>query len=671
MNTPARIWVRRATAALILAAIATVAVLAVVRARNLNTPLPGLASEGVDAETPRPGDLESISEGLEFTERVAGELVFILNSIRSLGLSSGWQEIEGVRLELFNEGRTRAVLNCDAASFNVQTRDARLRGAVHVEFPDGGFLRTEAGRFEAAGRRFVTNAKVVFAVSGAFGQAGSASYAFVDDRLILEDGVIIRMEDGATLQARSLVYERGHKRVRFPDGCRLESAFSEVEAPWAQVLLDQRDGKPVRLAFGKGVTFRSTGSGAAGEGGDGADGLGYTVMEGWSEHLAVMRGADDGWQLLATTNGPWVELVAWVGEDFLMRRLLTTNLRAVIGGDGFESIHASKVVCLRDIPYQGSSRWAEAQSAKIWFAEGRARDMALENEVQLGNDTITGSGARARMSASGGVLILHGDPSGRTRANLQSGRGQVSCDELQLLEDGGRAQARGNVQGRLAEVALLGSAEDGAEEAAPPLHFAGNELEADEGGETFVLLGNARAWQGQKFLFAEEIHLRQDGQALRAHGHVRTTFPARQIDPTRSDQAEVLVVSRSLNYQGGEEGSAVYSGNVRYTDDQHILSSSELTVSFGPGGTITSVEAVGAVDILELTSGRRMTGQRAFRDSLNKTVHMTGSPVLVTDEKGNRHSGTSLTWDQASGRVSITGGPDSQTETIVFPEAAP
>jgi lipopolysaccharide export system protein LptA len=147
-------------------------------------------------------------------------------------------------------------------------------------------------------------------------------------------------------------------------------------------------------------------------------------------------------------------------------------------------------------------------------------------------------------------------------------------------------------------------------------------------------------------------------------------MPANQVEAGSSKDAEVLVVARSLHYsRTGQQ--AVFRGGVRFTDEQHILSTDELLVLFNAEGAVDTIEANGSVDILELANGRRMKGQHARRDCAKKLVHVTGKPVQVIDEKGNLNSGTSLTWEQASGRVSLAGSPDSQTETIIVPEEQP
>ena len=70
---------------------------------------------------------------------------------------------------------------------------------------------------------------------------------------------------------------------------------------------------------------------------------------------------------------------------------------------------------------------------------------------------------------------------------------------------------------------------------------------------------------------------------------------------------------------------------------------------------------------VELETGRRMTGQEARREVVEQMVTITGSPVRLSDPSGNVVSGSSLTWNQADGTVSVAGG----TETIYYPEEKP
>jgi lipopolysaccharide export system protein LptA len=416
------------------------------------------------------------------------------------------------------------------------------------------------------------------------------------------------------------------------------------------VVLEENDGPPSSIELGGGVEARAAG---LSEGGS---------VDAWMERAVAVRDARGRWQIDATTSGPWVTVRFNGGEGYFERTLRTWILRAVIADGGILNIRAERGVCIHEIPAEGPQRWGEAQEARVWFSDGQATDVELLEDVVIRARDLEGRGYRARLSPQAGLTMLHGDPTGPERVLLLSDRGQVSCDQAQIFNEDGRAEARGNVQGSIADVSIMGKGNGSSE----PAHFASEILEVSGEGEVYLLRENTRFWQGHRLLLADDVVYRNDITTVRAAGHVRTTLPASQLELEGSPEEDVVVVARSLDYEKAT-GTAIYRGNVRYSDPNHTLSAAELTVFFDDNNDVTAVEAIGAVELVELETGRRMTGQRARREVALQTVTISGSPVRLTDEAGNVVSGSSLTWNQADGTVSVAGG----TETIYYPEETP
>lgn len=649
MNRSNRTWIRRVTALLIVVVVAVIVSMAVQRARRLGRSLPGLDLGPIDLVE----RAQNIYEGLDFKETVEGKLIFALASERTIGTESGWHEIEGVRLQLYRDGGEGPVLTCDGANFNIQTREARLRGNLSVQFPSGALLSTDAGRFNAKGQLFSTDSEVTFTDGVTFGRAGKAAYSVEDDRLLLTDGAFIRTETGSSLTAQRIVYLRGDGRVQFPDGVRIDASGATLDAPVARVDLDPDVGRPQRIELTGGVTV-STPTGPEG-----------SVVSGFVSRLLLTADAADGWQILGSTDGPWIRMVLQAGDTFFERTLETRNLRGSIGPEGLRNVRAEQGACLREVPLTGPTRTAESDTARLWFEEGSATDVELEGDVVLTGEGLVAEGHRARLAARTGEIVLQGDPMSGGRTTLTSDRALLGADRLRLVDSEGRAEARGHVQGRFVNAGLAG--EDAA--VSGDVHFAAGSLDATEGGGVFRLQDNARVWQDRQMLVADDIVYRQSPQQLEARGHVRTTFPAREMagsDPNVSAGDDVVVVARMLDYDR-TSGTAIYRGGVRYTDPSHILSSNELTVRFDDEGRIQEADATGRVEIVDMVSGRRMEGDRATRRTDSGVIELQGSPVRLTDEKGNTVSGSSLTWDRASGTVTLAG----DTETIYQPEEAP
>ncbi len=649
MSVTSRTWIRRLSTAAMVLLLAALAVTVSQRFRKFRTPVTEVDS----------GDVESgggeraigIYTGFEFVERVAGKLIFELMSKRTLGLSSGWHEIEGVRLQFYRDEGPGPVLISDGASFNIQTRDARLEGGVRIEMPNGAVLTTDAGRFEASSRRFTANSDVYFYSGASFGRARNAAYDLERDEVILSEGVVLTTADGTTLTAPSAVYQRSKQTIIFRDGGKVQLRDAEVRAPKITVILEEDDGPPTRIDLSGGVEAR-----VAGLSGGGA-------VEAWMESAVAERDAGGRWQIDATTSGPWVTIHFNGGEGYFERTLRTWILRAVIADNGILNIRAERGVCIHEIPAEGPPRWGEAQEARVWFSDGQATDIELLEDVVLRAGDIEGRGYRARLSPQAGLTMLHGDPTGPERVLLLNERGRVSCDQAQIFNEDGRAEARGNVQGSIADVSIMGNSGEGASD---PAHFASEILEVGGNGAVYHLRENTRFWQGHRLLLADDVVYQHELTTVRAAGHVRTTLPASQLELEGSPEEDVVVVARSLDYDQAT-GTAVYRGNVRYSDPKHTLAAAELTVFFDDNNEVTAVEAIGAVELVELETGRRMIGQRARREVATQTVTITGNPVRLSDDAGNVVSGSSLTWNQADGTVSVAGG----TETIYYPEEVP
>ncbi len=652
MSRAGKLWFRRATTVLLVLALAALAGLAVLRARSIKGPVAAVdpprsedAADGTNDQT------VGVYTGFRYTESVAGKILFALSSARTLGLSSGWHEIEGVKLQFFNEGVGGAVLSCDSARFNRETRDARLVGGIHFEFPDGGFVTTERGVFDSATRRFVTETDAVFSGGGAIGRAGRAVYRIEDDVLELED-VVVRLAEGGTLRAPRIVYRRSDRFVDLPLGIRLTRAEMDLDAPKATTTLVDPDGAPESFEFFGGVRIRGAGTPTRGS------------LDAWAERLAVVRDGPTRWQVAATTTGRWVELTFRAGPDFLERRIQAWAVRAAMGEAGLEGLRADDGVCLLDVPYEAAPRRGSAMRLRLRTADGAPADVEMEGSVVLASDQVEVRGSRARLEQAKGLAMLFGDRSIGVRAALRTSDSEVLADQVFLYEQPQRAEARGDVQGTVARMGLLaGEGGDGTE----PLRFAAEVLEVAEDGNLLVLRSGARAWQGSRLLFADEIRYRRLDETLEATGHVRATFPAPpQVAGEAGARSETLVIARALAYDRPAR-KARFTGDVRYSDGQYVLTTGDLGVVFGDDDTIRSVQATGSVDIVEPAIGRRLKGTDAVWDTGSQEITITGSPAQLIDEQGNTTSAASLTWDRASGRVTFSGG----TETIYRPEERP
>ena len=478
MSVASRAWVRRLSTAALAIVLLTIGVLIAQRFRKLTAPITELVGGQLGAEGGDPA--VGLYTDFEFIERIADKMVFSLTSSRTLGRSSGWHELEGFRLQFYPEGKPGPVLTCDGARLNIQTLDARLEGRVQIEFQNGALLTTDVGHFEADSRRFTADSRILYISDATFGRARRATYDLDRDSMILSDGVVVRTGEGITLTAPLAEYERGTNRIVFPNGCRLEYLGSTVEAPYLAIEFEEGGGPPMRLELRGGVTAR------------GEDVTGNGFVETWTERATARRDGRGNWQIDASTDGRWVEVRFLGGAGFYERRVQAWILRAVVGAGGILNVRGENGVCISEVPIKGPPRYAEGKNARVWFDEGQATDIELVTEVVLRAGDLEAKGHRARVSSHLGLTILDSDPTGPGRVVLISDRGRVSCDQAQFFYHEERAEARGNVQGGMRDVTLLG---EDAPEDDEPLHFAAEILNISENGTVYELQDNARVWQ--------------------------------------------------------------------------------------------------------------------------------------------------------------------------------
>jgi lipopolysaccharide export system protein LptA len=612
----------------------------------------------VPLEPEAPGLAESptrFSEGYVHIERVGGRIVFELMSERTLGSDSGWIEIQNVVLQLYTADGERAPrLTCERAQYNMRTRETNLIGSVQVEFEDGSFLTTDFGRVRRGGTEFEADSDIYFVGRAIAGSAGRARYDLDTSRLTLDDGLVVRSDTGDSIQAPRMNFDRDDRKAVFPDGLTVRFGFATLQAARGTVDLAEDSDTPEAVAFGGGVRMavrnRET----------------LQLITGRSESMSATRDAAGRWQVGALTPDGWVSMVVWGGQGGLMNRLEAWNLRAVVDADGLQLARAEGRSCFEGVPLEGDVQRVASNAARAWFTGGAATDLEFRNDVEMRLGDLSALAHRARIDASTGRVMLYGNPAGATRVKLDGPEGVLTADQVVVFRDEERVEARGNVQSVTDRAGVaLPSVGDGAD-TAESVHSACEVLTIEDGGELITFRDAARIWQGTSVLQADEIRSWRLEQRMEARGHVRTTLPARLVDPETDDNADVLLTARALDFDGLLR-RAEYLGAVELTAPDYYLESSRLEILFAEDNTVTTVIAEGSVLLQDGVSGYELTGKRAVRDVATGDVHLEGSPAVAKDAAGNLLSGGSLTWNQASGRVTVSEG----TETIFQPEEQP
>lgn len=604
---------------------------------------------------PVEGPALGVNKDFKYLERIDGRLVFALEALQTLGKKSGWHDIQGVSLQLYGDDQKPGpLLTCEKASFNSKNRDARLSGNIHVLFPDGSFLSTDTGSLDQGGRSFSTNSQVIFIGKTVLGSAKHAHFNMGNSLLALSGGVMVQTAAGNTMTAPRLEYLRKRGVLRFPNGAEFSMGPLRLRAGSGFVEVDEKTSEPMGLHLKDGVEVHMD------------EVLSGRLFSSVSETLDAKRDVAGSWQVKAATTSNWVRLTIFGGKNVLEQSLWSWQVKAVFGQEGLKSARSLGRSCFRIIPYEGPPRRGESEKARLWFNDGEISNIELDQAVVLREEAVLAKAYNARIDASTGQVMLQGNPDGRPRVTLISDRGKVQADQALLTRDQQKIELHGRVQGERRDVHLIGNTSGGPRGNPEVLHVAADGLIVFEDDQDYQLKGNARVWQGEKLLVADRMNYEKEKEHFRAAGHVRTTFPASLLDPKAPATDDVVLVSRSMDFQQSKR-QAHYQGQVVFTGPNNLLSASDLVIEFDAvEDEVSRVTATGAVEMEDLSHAQKLNGTHVVRDMKTGLVVVEGEPARATDAKGNMLAGHTLTFSEADGSVSVA----EETETIYHSEEA-
>ena len=258
-------------------------------------------------------------------------------------------------------------------------------------------------------------------------------------------------------------------------------------------------------------------------------------------------------------------------------------------------------------------------------------------------------------------LLSEGDQ----RAHLAQARSRVTADRI-VTDSGGRSlQATGRVESTLLPQDDS-NALDGLFRTDKAVHFISTELAGDKQGQRLTFRGNARGWQGEQNLSAQEITLDQEDGSVQARERVTTRFP-RQRDGTAARADEFIQISAAeLDYRESDY-RAVYRDQVRVVLAEGWIESETLTVLQIPGESgFEQLLAAGSVrlefigDESEGTSSRTL-GRADRLDYLpaKETLTLYGDEQRAEIQRAGEQAGTSrgkvLTYRLSDGTLTVEG----------------
>lgn len=650
-------------------------------------------------------ELTLIGEGFEFTQSEEDKPVFHIRGESIKVRRGNVVLLEDVGITIYDEEGTPYHLEADEARYDREAGDATLEGSLRLMGPDGMVLTADellirnqgqslqtaggpvevlyGGIYRGTANRFVARLRGnVFALAGNAEVTRldrdpqpvlrAASITFErDESLVAADQdvsmtrgedvltsdkliVFLTPEEGDVEAVRAREAVDGHLVFGGPGDGELPALGDEQRQPSAMqlrgdslmVFFDQ-SGRAERAELeglpGAPATLVSKGAG----------GLEDTLT---AAKIETRIRPDGGQDVTASGSPRLVETVRTAeaaGPDDAappLRLMTAARMTAVIGGDG----------------------GVERLDAYAGVGEG-----PLAGDVIYRDADVVATGERLAYAAGPGQAELTGSP-----VHVVSERGEVWAPQVVWEQESGLLRAEGGTRTTIAEgsaVGLEGSPLDAGE---GPVQVESETAFWRDEPAAVLFRGGVRAWRGESLLLADELRGDRlaDAEVLKATGGVRTVWTGAPGEGApgngAGEQGEALpveVTAGEMTYRrplGREQGTVVYRQQVRAEQGERLLLCRELEIDLTEEGQAETLTCTGQVKLEDRAAQNVATGERAVYELAERTIDITGEPVVLTRADGSQVQGRRVLYDVDAARARVLSGPGA-AEAAPPAEATP
>ncbi len=333
---------------------------------------------------------------------------------------------------------------------------------------------------------------------------------------------------------------------------------------------------------------------------------------------------------------------------------------------------------------------SEFLRAEFAPATGRLRKLRQSGDVRYQDGALRASAEVAVYDPSSGSITLEGKPEIRNAQGRNAG-GRITAARITHDPQSGNLMAEG-------DVATTSASGKPGEDSPEPVHAVAERFEYQADTGKAVYTGNARLWQGTRFLLeSDSLEWHRPQEMLVAQGRVYSLFTGQveEAMPQASAGGAAPSVGEAAGGSGivgGSEtgagaveiraqamtfdrlgGMARYTGEVQMKFPSGTLAAPELEIHLEPqspdgsglespaGYEIERVSATGGVEIVD--GERRATGDRAEYEPVAGAVRLYGNPARVIDTSRGMTQGVQFTYQIGDDRISVAGESGSPAET--------
>jgi lipopolysaccharide transport protein LptA/LPS export ABC transporter protein LptC len=619
------------------------------------------------------GEITLVGEGFEFTHTEGARRVFKIRGQSVRADRAGTIYLDGVGLTLYDEDGTAYEVSSREASFNRDSREARLEGEVVLSGPGPTQLATEGLELRERGELLVSTAPVRFRYQDLEGRADRLRMFRPDDLYVLAGDVRVVSREGIVpptrLSTQQLLFDRPRHQVRAEGDSEIVRAGDVVRAFRIAAFLDERDEQMIYV--------RARGE-VSGEVAADVEG-GRRPVRFEAQSISLLRdpqGVPQSGELEGGRNLP-VRIDAPTPEGVVQR--LTAGFATVGFRDGVlataEAFNGPRLVELapggRRVLRELSGRRLEAAFA----GDGRLSTMRADEAVRYRDDRLRAAGDHARFDLASGKGTLTGKP-----VHLTTDRGELYTPRADYYRTTGLIEAREGVRALIQDAAEMGLGGTPFAEGDGPVRVEAREGFFREEPRGVLFRGEVRAWQGANLLLTDELFGEQVGadrataaQRLTATGSVRSVWVPEERAPRPGQPAAagpLEVTARTLRYDKTAE-ELIYEGDVRAEQQQRVLECRRMVVELTARGEAERMTCTGAARLDDRQAGNRARGETAVYDLAARTVTMTGAPVTLTKADGATVAGGRVVYSLDSGTARVVSTPGAAPPAAAPPAVVP
>ncbi len=264
-----------------------------------------------------------------------------------------------------------------------------------------------------------------------------------------------------------------------------------------------------------------------------------------------------------------------------------------------------------------------------------------------------GQAGEGRFDVAANSLDLNG------KAEVLDATGRITAHHIVLDQSSKLLVAENGVTSEFSGEASKEPIDDGGLFAAgQPVYATAAKMLSHQESGIIEYHGQARVWQGDNRVEAEDITIDRAAQVLTANDRVVTNLTEARAEGKPG--GVVTIFSSDLRYDE-QSRRAVFNGLVDFRRQGLQVISDHLTALLvergAEAGAIKSATADGSVKILETVGGpgRSGAGQRAVYDPVKGEVVLTGQPARVLSSEGDETRGGELTYLVDGDRLQVSG----------------